>query len=111
VFLFDTKGLEKDKVGCNWCELAKFSTHSDYPVTVTNNVDKATFPEGFHFIEHSILREGVARADAGRRRLRVSGMLLHSGYGGKDKQTGPTKESERVSVERAKCRLFAEGYP
>lgn len=67
VFLYDTKGLEKEKIGCNFCELAKFSTHSDYPVTVTNNVDKATFPEGFHFIEHSILREGVARADAGFR--------------------------------------------
>lgn len=65
VFLYDTKSLEKERVGCNWCELANFSTHSDYPVTVTNNVDNATFPEGFHFIEHSILRDGVVRADAG----------------------------------------------
>lgn len=65
VFLYDTKSLEKEKVGCNWCELANFSTHSDYPVTVTNNVDNATFPEGFHFIQHSILRDGVVRADAG----------------------------------------------
>ncbi|ELR04721.1 hypothetical protein VC83_06915 [Pseudogymnoascus destructans] len=67
VFLYDTKSLEKEKGGCNWCELASFTTHSDYPVTVTNNVDNARFPEGFHFIEHSILREGVARADAGFR--------------------------------------------
>jgi len=65
VFLFDTQSLEKEKKGCNWCELSNFSTHSDYPVTVTNDVDEATFPDGFHFIEHSILRDGVARADAG----------------------------------------------
>ncbi|KFY18377.1 hypothetical protein V493_08667 [Pseudogymnoascus sp. VKM F-4281 (FW-2241)] len=65
VFLYDAKTLENEKLGCNWCELANFSTHSDYPVTVINNVDNATFPEGFHFIENSILRDGVTRADAG----------------------------------------------
>ncbi|KFY11574.1 hypothetical protein V492_04383 [Pseudogymnoascus sp. VKM F-4246] len=65
VFLYDTQSLEKEKENCNWCELAHFTTHSDYPVTVTNVVDDATFPDGFHFIEHSILCEGVSRAEAG----------------------------------------------
>lgn len=67
VFLFDRRSLEKEKITCHWCQLAQFTTHSRYPVTVTNKVDNATFPKNFRFIEHSLLRDGVARADAGFR--------------------------------------------
>jgi histone-lysine N-methyltransferase SUV39H len=67
LFLYDRPRLEADKTNCHWCQLAQFSTHARYPVTVTNTVDSATFPPAFRFIEHSLLRAGVARADAGFR--------------------------------------------
>ena len=51
---------EKDK--CHFCQLAGFSTHEQYPITVTNDVDNATFPKNFRFIENCVLGNGVERA-------------------------------------------------
>lgn len=56
-----------------------FKLHSGYLVTVTNNVDKATSPRGFHFIENSILRDGISRADDG---FKVGCECAESGYSG-----------------------------
>jgi histone-lysine N-methyltransferase SUV39H len=60
---FSCDELRQDKKGCRWCQLARFSTHERYPITISNDVDNSTLPSDFFFIERSILRSGVEAAD------------------------------------------------
>jgi [histone H3]-lysine9 N-trimethyltransferase SUV39H len=55
--------IKKQKEACWFCQLAKFSNHHIFPITITNDQDDATLPRGFQFIENSILCEGVEAAD------------------------------------------------
>lgn len=57
------KGLEEEKDKCHWCQIRTFSTHKEYPIAIVNDVDNASIPSEFRFIEHSILRDGVESAD------------------------------------------------
>jgi [histone H3]-lysine9 N-trimethyltransferase SUV39H len=59
--------LQKEKTHCHWCQLARFSTHDDYPIKIVNDVNNETLPEDFEFIEQSILCKGVEAADEGFR--------------------------------------------
>ena len=54
--------IRKESATCWFCQLANFSIHAQYPITITNDQDDATFPQGFQFIEKSELCEGVEAA-------------------------------------------------
>ena len=60
--LLSREQIRKEGKTCPWCQLAKFSTHDTYPITIINEVDNAALPGNFQFIEESILCEGVERA-------------------------------------------------
>jgi len=48
---------------CQWCQLAAFEGFNKYPVVITNEVDNIPLPGSFRFIQNSILRAGVERAE------------------------------------------------
>ncbi|KAM3074188.1 hypothetical protein ACMFMF_006211 [Clarireedia jacksonii] len=48
---------------CHWCQIRSFSNASKYPISIVNKDENVTLPANFTFIEKSILREGVIRAD------------------------------------------------
>lgn len=60
---FTAEDIQTEATHCHWCQLAAFSSHRQYPVQITNDVDNTELPKDFCFIERSILREGVQRAD------------------------------------------------
>ena len=41
--------IRKKSATCWFCRLVKFSIHAQYPITITNDQDDATFPQGFQF--------------------------------------------------------------
>lgn len=57
----------KELADCHWCQLRSFDTHKINPVTIVNEVDNATLPPDFKFINQSVLRDGVELAEPGFR--------------------------------------------
>jgi histone-lysine N-methyltransferase SUV39H len=57
--LYSQEELDAEMDDCHWCQLAQFSTHLLSPVTITNEVDDATFPKNFRFIEFEEIRDAA----------------------------------------------------
>jgi [histone H3]-lysine9 N-trimethyltransferase SUV39H len=52
-----------EKKNCHWCQIRAFETQSEYPITIVNEVDNATLPHDFRFIESVVLGRGVTAAE------------------------------------------------
>ncbi|KAK2016712.1 SET domain-containing protein [Colletotrichum eremochloae] len=57
------RALEKEKENCHWCQIRSFPTHKQYPITIVNEVDDATVPSTFRFLQYSKLGTGVQAAE------------------------------------------------
>ncbi|CCD47746.1 similar to gi/24987775/pdb/1ML9/A Chain A [Botrytis cinerea T4] len=63
---------------CHWCQIRSFSNANEYPISIVCKDESLTLPSDFTFIEKSILREGVSRADP---EFRVGCECSHSCHG------------------------------
>jgi [histone H3]-lysine9 N-trimethyltransferase SUV39H len=53
------KGSERERLGCHFCQLRAFATHTQFPVTIVNNEDDAVLEPKFRFTDASVLGPGV----------------------------------------------------
>ncbi|EGY16662.1 hypothetical protein VD0002_g1221 [Verticillium dahliae] len=58
-----TPGITKEKADCHWCQIRAFPTHATHPITIINDIDDATLPSNFRFLQSSVLGEGVQAAE------------------------------------------------
>ncbi|KAM0286445.1 hypothetical protein ACHAQH_000871 [Verticillium albo-atrum] len=58
-----TPGITKEKADCHWCQIRAFPTHATHPITIVNDIDDATLPPNFRFLQSSVLGEGVQAAE------------------------------------------------
>ncbi|KAK8878787.1 Histone-lysine N-methyltransferase H3 lysine-9 specific dim-5 [Apiospora arundinis] len=61
-FFHGRPGREAEKSKCHFCQIRSFSTHTEYPVTITNIEDEMVLEPGFRFVQDSHLGRGVQRA-------------------------------------------------
>ncbi|KAK6840331.1 hypothetical protein PG995_016085 [Apiospora arundinis] len=61
-FFHGIPGREAEKSKCHFCQIRSFSTHTEYPVTITNIEDEMVLEPGFRFVQDSHLGRGVQRA-------------------------------------------------
>lgn len=65
-FACHMKGISKyakEEAKCHYCQLQKLSTWSQYPITITNNVDKEGLPEKFQFVDQVVPSAAVSLPD------------------------------------------------
>ncbi|KAM0325713.1 hypothetical protein ACHAQA_007013 [Verticillium albo-atrum] len=58
-----TPGITSEKANCHWCQIRAFPTHATHPITIVNDIDDATLPSNFRFLQSSVLGEGVQAAE------------------------------------------------
>ncbi|ETS86854.1 Histone-lysine N-methyltransferase, H3 lysine-9 specific dim-5 [Pestalotiopsis fici W106-1] len=50
---------EAEKRNCHWCQIRRFKTHPEFPVTIINRMDQIVPDPEFRFIDHSVFGAGV----------------------------------------------------
>ncbi|KAI1810402.1 SET domain-containing protein [Poronia punctata] len=53
------QGTEAEKKDCHWCQIRGFATHSQFPITIVNNVDDTMIQPNFRFMERSIRAKDI----------------------------------------------------
>ncbi|KAK8131627.1 hypothetical protein PG984_008065 [Apiospora sp. TS-2023a] len=61
-FFHGRPGREAEKSKCHLCQIRSFTTHAEYPITITNDADKLALEPGFKFVQNSHLGRGVQAA-------------------------------------------------
>ncbi|KAK8121359.1 SET domain protein [Apiospora kogelbergensis] len=62
-FFHGLPGREAEKSKCHFCQIRSFTTHAEYPITITNIHDELVLEPGFRFVQNSHLGRGVQRAN------------------------------------------------
>ncbi|KAI1430393.1 SET domain-containing protein [Xylaria sp. FL1777] len=58
-FHHSDEALDAEKQNCHWCQIRKFATHSQYPITIVNTEDDAMIEPNFRFMEISTRGDDV----------------------------------------------------